>query len=61
MATPDPIPNSAVKHFSPDDTPTLRRGKVGHRQNYALFLLFFCAKIEIANSSDNLKKWKREA
>ena len=24
VVTPDPIPNSAVKHFSTDDTPTLR-------------------------------------
>ena len=39
MATPDPIPNSAVKHFSTDDTLTLRLGKVGRRQNYALFYL----------------------
>jgi hypothetical protein len=34
--TPDPIPNSAVKPFSADDTTI--GGKVGHRQGFFLFL-----------------------
>lgn len=33
-ATPDPIPNSAVKSGSADDTTGHTVGKVGHRQNY---------------------------
>lgn len=49
MATPDPIPNSAVKHFSTDDIPALRREKVGRRQNNALLYLFFCARIGVDN------------
>lgn len=34
--TPDPIPNSAVKPFSVDDTTI--GGKVEHRQGFFLFL-----------------------
>ncbi len=38
-ATPDPIPNSAVKPGSADDTAGHTVGKVGHRQNYQKALL----------------------
>jgi hypothetical protein len=49
VATPDPIPNSAVKHFSTDDILALRKEKVGRRQNNALFYLLVYAKMDTVN------------
>ena len=37
LATPDPIPNSAVKQLSPDDSKPFRLVKVGRRENLAFF------------------------
>ncbi len=41
METPESIPNSAVKHFSPDDILASGKEKVGRRQNQALFCLAY--------------------
>ena len=51
VVTPDPIPNSEVKHFSSDDTSNLIRGKVGHCR--AFILLFFLALLIKGVNKDN--------
>lgn len=39
--TPDPIPNSAVKPVSADDS---RKAKVGRRQNHDVFFLYLVSR-----------------
>lgn len=50
--TPDPIPNSAVKPVSADDS---RKAKVGRRQNHDVFfvadILLILAKIRLLTKS----------